>query len=354
MIPYIEVLDQYSLKKIAMIEPNEFWGELSFYDIGECELYCRATEYNLKYLKKGCFIKRPNNKYIWVITAIKYEFNTEGARMISATGFEAKWIIGKRAILKPVQLPNTLGGAFGALLHDNITDPVDSDRKINHFNYGVLDTTPISDNQATRGNLLEYMLTLGKTYSKGFQIVYENESLNFYILETTNKSKSVLFSQSMDNLIVSTYFTSNEDERTYALVVSKIEEIDYETPYLVSNMKNIDRAEIIVESNLSTKYTDQDGNEQEVSPTSSTYKLWQSEEGKKALAENKVIEEVSGELDMANSNYVFDEDYRLGDVVGVKDEYFGYSFNAKILKITFKQDVKGYTEEIEYGEGTLL
>lgn len=349
MIPYVEILDKYTLKKVAMIEPNETWGELSFFDVGECEVYCNATEYNLKHLKKGCFIKYPNSKYLWVITAIKYEFNTEGARMISATGKEAKWLLNKRAILTPCQLPTTLGGALGYLLEENITRPKDRARHIEYFEYGILDTTPISDIQATRGNLLEFMLNLCKTYNKGFQVIYKDGVMFFQIIDTKDRSGSVLFSQSMDNLLSSTYYASDEDERTFAKVISKVNDVEY-FGYEDKESEGIDRSEIIIESDISTKYTPEGATEEtEISPTDPLYKQWLNEEGKNKLTEHLAIEEVSGEIDMVNSIYEFDRHFTLGDLVRVKDEYFNYSFTTKILKFTFKQDVKGYSEEVEYG-----
>lgn len=352
MLPYVEILDKYTLKKVAIIEPNETWGELSFFDIGECEVYCRATDYNLKYLKKGCFVKYPNNKYLWVITSIKYEFNKDGARMISATGKEAKYIIGKRAILTPRQLPTTLGGALGVLLEENIVfsdDPNPNPRRIENFEYGILDTTPISDIQATRGNLLDFILTLAKTYNKGVQVVYKDGKLFFEIIADTDRSKRVLFGQSMDNLLVSTYYASDEEERTFAKVISEVEDVEY-FGFEDKGKVGIDRSELVIESNVSNKYTPEGATEEiTIEPSDPLYQTWLNEEGKTNLTEHKAVEEVSGEIDIVNSSYEFDKDFTLGDLVGVKDEYFNYSFTTRILKITFKQDTKGYSEEIEYG-----
>ena len=110
----------------------------------------------------------------------------------------------------------------------------------------------------------------------------------------------------------------------------------------------IDRAEILVESNISTKYEDASGVEQETTPDSALYQGWLIEEGKNKLADHTTIEEVSGEIDLANSNYTFDKDFFLGDMLRVQDEYFNFYINAKISKFTIKQDANGYGEEAEY------
>ena len=67
MIPYVEILGKYSLSPFAVVEPSQCWFELSYYEIGEFEIYCRASESNLKALKNGNYVKLPNKPYLWVI-----------------------------------------------------------------------------------------------------------------------------------------------------------------------------------------------------------------------------------------------------------------------------------------------
>ena len=71
MIPYVEIKDKYSLKTIALVEPQECWFELSYQDVGECEIYCRASKENLEALQKGRYVKLQNKKFIWIITAVR-------------------------------------------------------------------------------------------------------------------------------------------------------------------------------------------------------------------------------------------------------------------------------------------
>lgn len=344
MIPYVEVIDKYTLKKYAIVEPNESWFELSFFEVGECEVYCRATEHNLKALKKGSYLKIPNKNYVWVITKIEYSFNSSGLRMITATGKEAKWLLNKRAILDPKELPTTFGGAIGLLLEDN-TQGV---RNLGKFGWRILDTTPIENTQATRGNLLDFILELGKTYKKGVQVIYEDEMLYLIIIDNKDLTSKIKFAQSHDNLISSSYYSTDEDKRNYALTVSKVEEEYYKKDYS-SGAVGIDRSEIVVDSNISTKYTNEQGVETEVEPTSALYSEWLIDEAKKTLAEHTDIEEVNGEIDIANSNYEFAKDFFIGDIVKVQDEYFGYSFKTRILKFSMVQDSEGYKEEVDYG-----
>ena len=131
-------------------------------------------------------------------------------------------------------------------------------------------------------------------------------------------------------------------------MVSTVDDVDYTQTY-DTGATGIDRAEVLVESNLSTKYEDANGVEKETTPNSALYQGWLREEGKSKLAESITLEEINGEIDIVNTNYEFDKDFFLGDMVRMQDEYFNYFTSQKIKKYTFKQNANGYGEEAEYG-----
>lgn len=348
MIPYVEILDKYTLKAFALIEPSDCFFELSYFEVGEFEIYCGANKNSLQALKRGNFVKIPNKNFAWVITQVKYEYNN-GNKMILAKGKEAKWILSKRIIQKPIQLPSTLSAAVSKLFDDNFGPGASDERQIANFQLQLINyDIKLSDTQAPRGNLLEFIQNLLKTYNFGFYCEISNNILSLKLVNGELK-KNVRFSQSLDNLLSSEYLTDEENLSTYALVVSEVEEVDYTKEYNKGS-KGIDRSEVLVESNVSTKYTDANGVEQEVDPTSATYQGWLLEEGKKVVSNNSLSIDVSGEIDLVNSLYEFIEDYFIGDIVTIQDEYFDFSFTTRIIKYTIKQDANGYGEEIEYGE----
>ncbi len=355
MIPYVEIKDKYTLKTMALVEPQECWFELSYQDVGEFELYCRASQANLKALQKGRYVKLPNKRFIWVITSVRYTFTAGGARMISATGYEAKWLLNKRCILTPKELQGTITSAVYGLVNHALGTGANAARTIsdnNGNNKFFVDTNTllidISGTQAPRGNLLEFVNHLLKQYNCGSIVEFENGTLKYRVFTGAVKTNSVKFSQSLDNLLASEYFTDDANIATHALVVSTIDDVDY-TQAFDNGATGIDRAEIVVNSNLSTKYEDANGTEQETTPTSDLYKCWQTEEAKTNLAEHITIEEINGEIDIANSNYIFDDDYFIGDMVRVQDEYFNFFVDKRITKQTFRQNADGYGEEAEYG-----
>lgn len=351
MIPYVEIINKYTLKPFALIEPSECFFELSYYDVGEFEVRAIATNKNLAALKKGNYVKIPNKRFIWVITKVKYTFTAGGSRIIIATGKEGKWLLSKRIIETPLQLPPTLAGAIFKLFNDNIGFNASDERKISNFETQLINIDiTLSDTQAPRGNLLKFINNLLKTYKCGSYVFYEDGKLYYTVIQGQDKHLSVKFSQSLDNLLASEYLEDDEELATNALVVSTVEEIDYIQEY-DTGASGIDRSEIYINSNLNTKYTDKNGVEKETTPTSDLYKGWQVEEAKKELTNHINVVEVNGEIDLVNSNYEFDKDFFIGDIVGVQDEYFNFSLTPRILKYTISQDAKGkYTEDVDYGD----
>ena len=349
MIPYVEIRDKYTLKAVAVVEPSECWFELSYQEIGEFEIFCRASAKNLNALQKGRYVTLPNKRFIWVITAIKYTFTAGGARMISATGYEAKHLLTRRCILTPKELNGDIITEVYGLINDNIVTPTNTARKIEHF---VTDTArptlSATEAQATRGNLWEFVASLLKRHNLGSIVEFVGDALTYRIFAGKGKWKTVRFSQSLDNLLSSEYLTDDAEIATNALIVSTVDEVDY-TQEVDEGKTGIDRAEIVVNSNLSTKYEDASGAEVETTPDSELYKGWQRDEGSNALAEKKTFEEIAGEIDIANTAYTFDDDFFIGDVVSIQDEYFNFSQNVRITKYTLKQDANGYGEEAEYG-----
>jgi hypothetical protein len=356
MIPYVEVRDKYTLKALAPVEPQECCFELGYQDACEFEVYCRASAANLRLLQKGRYVTIPNKPYIWVITAVRYTTKDDGARMISATGFEAKWLLSKRCILTPKELSGTITNAcYGLVNHAlgtgaNAARTISDNKGNNKFFVASNNITSVSveGTQAPRGNLLEFVTTLLKERDCGHIVTLENETLLYTIFKGADRSASMRFSNSLDNLLSSEYLTDDAEKSTYALVVSTVDDVDYTQEYN-NGGTGIDRAEIVIASNLSTKYEDANGEEQETTPDSTLYKGWQIAEAKANLAERTTVDEIGAEIDITNTRYIFGEHFFLGDTVGAIDEYFRFSVTPQISKYTFKQDANGYGEEAEYG-----
>ena len=368
MIPYIELLkwneQKDALNAFALVEPSECWFEISYYETGEFQIYAPATVNNLAALQKGNFAMIPHKNYLWVILSVQYEFNADGARMISAKGYEAKFVLSKRIIRDPLELPSDLSDALELILSQNLGAAAIPARQINGLSWAWngLDGKE-TEAQATRGNLWDFTKNLLKLHKVGSVATLQGGKILFATVNGQDKSDTVLFSQSLDNLISATYYTSDEPKKTNCQIVSSFNEQeteggvqrtvshDYVAYYPAEDQgaSGIDRSELYLQSNLSTKVKDDQGQEIEISPDSAQFVSMQQAEGAAALSEKITVTEFNGEIDLVNSQYEFDVDFGIGDLVRITDEYFGYTATARVTKYTFKQDAGGYGEEAEYG-----
>ena len=355
MLPYIEILDKNSRQVTYILEPNEVWLEQCYYTVGEFEAYTRATEEALAALVVGNYVKIPNKPFLWLIEAVEYSFSTEKGRMISATGREAKAILEKRIIANTTTLSTNLIASVNNLVLKHAGANALSYRKIVGLTVAqssVVQTAEAA--QVSYENLLSYTDEALKAYNIGAKLTIDGTNLVYTIYKGEDKHDSIIFSQSYDNLLSSTYKKDELNKKSTAYVGGTGEGLDRVfNIYEDESKTGIDRAEIFIDAkDVATKYEDEEGTEHELDLTNATdlatYKGWLAQRGKEKLAEHIPTEAFSGEIDTNNSLYEYGVDYSLGDIVRVQDEYFGFYKDVRIIKHTISQDTERYSENIEY------
>ena len=357
MISYVEIRDKYSRLPFALIEPAECWFELTFYGVGQFQVYTRATNTALAALKEGNYISLPHKPFIWVIEGVNATYEARRGYMISATGRQAKAIIGKRIINRQTLLSGDITTAVLGLVRDHAGENAGDLRKIDGLTELASSVVkPITETQVSYSNLLDYTDALLQAHEVGAELtITPAAAFRYNLYEGADRSDSIIFSQTYDNLLSSSYTRNVAAFRSFALVGGQgegreriLQEYDS-----APNLRGIDRAEMFVDAkDVSSKYTDASGAEKELDLTTAgglaTYKGWLSERGKEKTATSAPVEIFEGEIDTAASAYVFGEHYYLGDRVRVQDDFLGAYITPRILKITFRQDRK-YSELVEYG-----
>ena len=357
MILYVEVRDKYSRLPFAIIEPAECWFELAFYGVGNFQIYTRATKNALAALQNGNYITLPHKPFIWLIEDVQKKYEVGRGYMISATGRQAKVILGKRIINEQTQLPSDLTTAVFGLVRKHAGEAATDARKID----GLVELTSvivrkITETQVSYSNLLNYTDELLKAYEVGADLtITDAATFRYNLYEGVDRSDAIIFSQTFDNLRSSSYIKSAAAARTYALIGGEGEGTarilqEYDS---APNLRGIDRAEMFVDAkDVSSKYKDANGVDQALNLSTAsglaTYRGWLLVRGETAIAENSVVETFEGEIDTASALYKFGEDYNLGDRVRVQDDILGVYITPRILKFTMRQDRK-YSELVEYG-----
>ena len=356
MISYVEVRDKYSRLPLAPIEPKECWFELCYYGVGEFQVYTRATKTALATLKDGNYITIPNKPYIWVIESVEERYVAGLGYMISATGRQAKAILGKRIINAQTQLPNDLTTTVFSLIQKNAGAEAEAARKIDGLEeLTSLIIQPITETQVSYENLLTYTDELSQAYEVGAELVLtEAAAFRYTLYSGQDRSDEIIFSQTFDNLLSSSYKRNTAAYRTYALIGGQGEGTarilhEYNA---APHLQGIDRAETFVDAkDISSKYTE-NGQEKELDLSTAaglnTYNTWLTARGRAKVAETAQIESFEGEIDTEATPYKFGEHFYLGDRVRVQDDFLGVYITPRILKFTMRQD-RTYGELVEYG-----
>lgn len=357
-IPHVEILDKYSRLAVDIVEPSECWFELQYYGCGEFEVYAQANQRNLASLKIGNYVKIPQHPHLWIIEKIEITNDEDRGLMISATGRQAKAILAKRIINTQTQLASDLQTAVLALVNKHIGESAGSSRRISWLltEQGAVSQS-IDETQVSHENLLTFTESLLQTYGCGAEMKLDGTSFKYRVFEGADQTETVIFSQMFDNLLDSKYSIDESNYRNFVLVGGQGEGAERITDSISSETvaNPIDRCEAFVDAkDISSKYTDANGQEKELDLTSSaglaTYKLWLRERGKQALAGLTRIEAFDGTIDTTNSLYEFEKDFYLGDRVTVQDSRMGVFITPRVLKYTVNQTADEHSEAVEYGE----
>lgn len=194
--------------------------------------------------------------------------------------------------------------------------------------------------QYTGNNLLETMQEVGKAYGLGFQAVTDDHAIvkpRIELMQGVDRSEGqarnspVIFAAEYENLLSSSYLLDTTKYKNVAVVAGEGEGKARKRA-IYGSASGLHRREVFVDArDLST-------NDGEISDEDYTAQLMAR--GAENIAENPITEAFDGEID--TTNFVLDEDYTLGDIVTVENEY-GIRKNVRIAAIVECWDENGYT-----------
>ena len=343
MIPYIELRDKETLKQKAIIAPIDCFFELSYYETGEFQIICPLRND----ISNDDFVTIPNKPWAWVVQSVKPTFDSENGYLLTVKGYQAKHILNWRINQVPRELPTDLAAAVRSVYDRNINPSGARSLGVAWKASTVSET--IDATIDPRGNVYNFLSTLAKTKECAIDITIEQNNFAFLLYKGEDKSGTVIFSRTFDNLLNSEYLTDAVNERTFVLA-----EKDGVTETVDDGQTGINRKEMYFESGIDTKYTNADGVEVELDLTKAEdlakFKCFLKQSGREALALRKSEQNFHGEIDTTLNQYVFGVDYFLGDKIKIKEEKMNIEATPRVLKYTISQNAHGYAEEIEVGE----
>ena len=304
-----------------------------YYTCGDFELYMSADKNLLEYLKQDYFIIREDDDAIMVIEKIEITTDAENGDFFIISGRSAESLLSRRIIWTQTNIHATspTTGIYSLIFNNAIgTDA----RGIP--NLAVNSQFSISgklDVQFTGDNLMEAISEICMEFGIGFKIALTNGKLMFSCYQ--GNSVDVTFSQEFDNLINSDYSNDYTEYKNCGLTAGEGEGTLRKT-VTVWNTKSepsgFNRREVFIDAR------DMSTNDGEI--PLDTYITQLKQRGLEKLNEHVATKTFEGSIE-PTMTYRYKNDYDLGDVVNVINEY-GISAQPRIIEIIESWDENGY------------
>lgn len=317
-----------------------------YFECGDFEIYTPAESEIMKMLPKGYYLYLKESEHIMIIEDVEIETDAEQGAHLKITGRSLESILDRRIIWGQTVLSGNLQDGIKKLLNENVISPSDENRKIPNLSFEESTDVRIKaltlEAQYYGDNLYDAIVDICKNVGVGFKIVLNGTNLVFSLYMGTDRSYSqvgnpyVVFSPGFDNLMNSNYIESTRTLKNVTLVAGEGEGSDRKTTtvYLgTSAASGIDRREL---------FTDASGISQTVEDgtlTDAEYISQLAQKGNEELSNNTETVSFEGEVDIS-ATYTYDEDYFLGDVVQVGNE-FGNEARCRITEFVRSQDETG-------------
>lgn len=336
----VYVLDS-SYQVVSLIDDYKslIWTK-RYFEFGDCELYIKASLDALGVLKKGWFLTRNDDDMICRITSVELDTDAEDGNYLIVKGYDCRRILAQRIIWNQTNFRGTVENYIRKLVTDNIISPSVDARKITNFKLGTASGfTDTIDEQATYDALDEKVIDLCKTYGYGSRVTLDDDgNFVFTLYQGVDRSYGqetndyVVFSPDFDNIVSSKYLTDSTDIRNVALIAGEGEGVERKR-VTYGTASGLDRYELYVDARDVSSKTGDDA--------TVNYNEALKARGIENLSRYGITIWFEGEVE-PNYSYKYKQDYQLGDIVQVANEY-GIEASARITEVIESFDQDGYT-----------
>lgn len=321
----------------SLIWPDKFNGYASF------ELWAPITEENSEYFKKGNILWCGGDNAA-VVEIVKSEIDETGTKTYNVKGRTLEMLLTTRIIWGTYNAVNKdTSTAMYEIVNQNCVNPLNANRKIPYLKLAEdLKFGGKITYQKTGGEVYDSLSTIASTYDLGFSVLFrpKTKELIFEVVEGVDRTVEqsvndpVEFSTELEDLLSSSYYTNDQDIKNVAFVQG--EESGSSRKSVTSgeaNSKGFGRRELYVDArDLQSTSVDENGEEQNLSPTEYTQVLTQRGDDK--LSECKTTETFEAQIRVfGDVQYEFGKDYRKGDKVTVRDRQLNVVVSARITEV---------------------
>lgn len=321
----------------SLIWPDKFNGYASF------ELWAPITEENSEYFKKGNILWCGGDNAA-VIEIVKSEIDENGTKTYNVKGRTLEMLLTTRIIWGTYNAVNKdTSTAMYEIVNQNCVNPSNANRKIPYLKLAEdLKFGGKITYQKTGGEVYDSLSTIASTYDLGFSVLFrpKTKELIFEVLEGVDRTVEqsvndpVEFSTELEDLLSSSYYTNDQDIKNVAFVQGEGSGSSRKSVTSgEANSKGFGRRELYVDArDLQSASVDENGEEQNLSPTEYTQVLTQR--GNDKLSECKTTETFEAQIRVfGDVQYEFGKDYQKGDKVTVRDRQLNVVVSARITEV---------------------
>ena len=321
----------------SLIWPDKFNGYASF------ELWAPITDENSEYFKKGNILWCGGDNAA-VVEIVKSTIDDKGTKTFNVKGRTLEMFFTTRIIWGTYNASNKYAStAMYDIVNQNCINPTNVSRKIPYLECaedkrlgGKMSV------QKTGGEVYDTLTTIASSKDLGFNVLFrpKEKKLIFEVVAGVDRTieqsevDPVEFSTDLEDILSSSYYTNNQDEKNVAFVqgegdgTSRVSQISGN-----NELEGFDRKELYVDArDLQSETVNEDGTTTSLTPDE--YKAALINRGDDKLSECEVTETFEAQIRVfGDIQYEFGKDYQKGDKVTVRDRQLNVVVSARITEV---------------------
>lgn len=276
MIGDIFVLDK-NLAAVGLVEDYKscIWTT-RYKAVGDCELYCPASEYLLQLLKDGYYLARANDDMVCQIKKIELDTSSEDGNYLIVTGYDVKRFLDQRIVWRTMSSTGFAEDFVRNMVYNSLIDSNVEGRAIKKPNGDQLlylgskaNLPEVLTEQVSYKNVGQKVRDYCERFGWGYRIIMENNVFVFELYKGTDRTALVVFSDDYENLSSTKYVKDSTNLGNVALTAGEGEGSN--RSWTVSGeAEGVDRYEIFVDAKDTSKKITYD-DLLELYPLSSSY-----------------------------------------------------------------------------------
>lgn len=321
----------------SLIWPDKFNGYASF------ELWAPITDENSEYFKKGNIFWCGGDNAA-VVEIVKSTIDDKGTKTFNVKGRTLEMFFTTRIIWGTYNASNKYAStAMYDIVNQNCINPTNASRKIPYLE--CAEDKQLGGKmsvQKTGGEVYDALTTIAGSKDLGFNVLFrpKEKKLIFEVVAGVDRTieqsevDPVEFSTDLEDILSSSYYTNNQDEKSVALVMGEGEGASRKSKISGDDTtKGFGRRELYVDArDIQSESVNEDGTTTTLTPTE--YDAALVNRGDDKLAECKTTETFEAQIRVfGDVQYEFGKDYQKGDKVTVRDMQLNVVVSARITEV---------------------